>query len=905
MDGATAGNAGYIEHLYERYREAPDSVTPRWRAFFEGFELGLGRPGEGGAGGDQLLQHRADALIQRYRDLGHLLACLDPLTVCPTSHPLLDPDAFGLAPEDLGREVVADVGGEGRLPLGGVVDRLRETYCRSVGVELTHLQDPDERRWLLDRLEPGRSRPDLDPGARKRVFELLARSTRFEEFLQKRYPGQTRFSLEGAETLVPLLDAVLDAVAGLGAGEAVLGMAHRGRLTVQSVLLGRSLEALLCAFEASHDPDAVPGAGDVKYHDGFRGAVTGAGGRRVRVLLPENPSHLEAVNPVVAGIARALQDRTGPDGARRVVPVLVHGDAAFMGQGVVAETLNLSQLDGYRTGGTVHVVLNNQIGYTTLPENARSTRYATDVAKMLMVPIFHVHGEAPDSAVHVARLAAAYRAAFGKDVVIDLVCYRRHGHNEGDEPYFTQPEMYRRIRERPPVHRLYGDRLEADGVLDPAARDAVVARADADLRAAHDAARAAPCQWHLPETWDGWEGIGSAYDPEGADTGVPEDRLRDLGRRLWAAPEGFRLHPTLRRVLARRQAALEDDGRTDWAGAEALAFASLVTEGTGVRLSGEDARRGTFSQRHATWFDAETGEPFTALEHLAPDQAPFRAYDSPLSEFGVLGFEYGYATVDPRTLVLWEAQYGDFANGAQVVIDQFVATGEAKWRRRAGLVLLLPHGYEGAGPDHSTARLERFLQLCAEDNLLVVQPTTPAQYFHALRRQVRAPYRKPLVVMAPKSLLRHPELVSPTADLAAGRFRPVIGDPGADPSRVSTVLLCTGKVFYDLVAARGGREDVAVVRLEQLYPFPAGDLAAVAARYPAARWRWVQEEPRNMGAWAFAAPRLREVLGAEPAYVGRPASASPATGFGFIHREEQARLVAAALTGYGGEETTG
>ncbi len=898
MENPGVWNAAYIDEQYSRWKESPGAVSAEWQAFFQGFELGSARPA-GLAPEALALQAKAEALIQRYRDLGHLMSCLDPLSVCPTSHPLLDLEAFGLGREDLEKPVYAPGFGEGEsVPLGVAVDILRETYCHSVGVEYMHLQDPGEREWLRSRLEPARGRFDLSADDRRWVLEWLCRAGRFEEFLQRRYLGQTRFSLEGAEALIPQLRDLMRVAARAGVRQAVLGMAHRGRLNVHVNLLGKSYEEVFCQFEATYDPEAVPGGGDVKYHSGYVGDVdTGAG--PVHVVLPENPSHLEAVNPVVEGIARALQDRLGEEGPRRVLPLLIHGDSAFPGQGIVAETLNMARLAGYSTGGTLHVVLNNQIGYTTLPENARSTRYATDVAKMLMVPIFHVHGENPAAVLFATRLAFAYRMEFGKDAVIDLVCYRRHGHNEGDEPYFTQPTLYQRIRERPTVYRLFADEMVRDGIAREGDLEAVVGEIDGAMDRAYQTAHSQACVWVPPQPWDGWESLDNRYTSDAVDTAYPAEALRDLCRALATAPEGFRVHPKLQKIVERRVEAVEQGRGIDWAGAEALAFGSLVSEGVPIRLSGEDSGRGTFSQRHAVWYDAEDGRIHVPLDGLDGGRARFRVHDSPLSEAAVLGFEYGYSAVDPNTLVLWEAQYGDFADGAQVITDQFVASGEAKWQRHTGVVLLLPHGYEGQGPDHSTARPERFLQLCAEDNMAVCQPTTPAQYFHLLRRQVRAPWRKPLVVLTPKSLLRHPEAVSPLEDLAAGLFRLVLDDPEAPkPSAVRRVLLCTGKVYYALAEARrkGGVSGTALVRLEQLHPFPAAELEALRKRYGKARdWVWVQEEPRNMGAWTFAAPRLAEVLGREAAYVGRPEAASPATGFPFLHRSEEEQLLREAL----------
>ncbi|GAB4266111.1 MAG: 2-oxoglutarate dehydrogenase E1 component [Deferrisomatales bacterium] len=895
-----AWNAVYVDEQYARWREDPEAVSPQWRAFFEGFELGAARPPAVAEGREaSAFQAKADALLQRHRDVGHLLACLDPLASCATTHPLLEPEAVGLGPDELDRPVWAPelfAGGAG--PLGEALRVLRETYCRSMGVEYTHLQDPDEREWLRSRLEPARSRAPLPPPAARQVLDTLVRANRFEQFLHKRYLGQTRFSLEGAEVLVPVLRELARLAAARGVERVVLGMAHRGRLNVQAHVLGKSYHDLLCQFEATYDPEAVPGGGDVKYHSGCAGEVEGPDGRTVRVVMPENPSHLEAVDPVVEGIVRALQDRLGPEGPRRVLPVLLHGDAAFPGQGIVAETLNLSRLEGYGTGGTVHLVLNNQIGYTTPPEHARSTRYPTDLAKSLMVPIFHVHGEDPEAALFATGLALAYRATFAKDAVVDVVCYRRHGHNEGDEPYFTQPLLYERIRNRPPVHEGYARELRDRGALEEGALEAAIQGADRALEEAYERARSQACVWRPPAPWNGEDAPGEAPPAGPVETGCEATRLREALEHLTRPPQGFRLHRKLARILTQRaEAALEGKG-LDWAGAEALAFATLLQEGVAVRLSGEDSRRGTFSQRHCAWFDTATGAAYVPLDTLPGRKAPFFAYDSPLSEAAVVGFEYGYAAVAPGTLVLWEAQYGDFANGAQVIVDQFVASGEAKWQRPNGLVLLLPHGYEGQGPDHSTARPERYLQLCAEDNLRICQPTTPAQYFHLLRRQAKQPVRKPLVVLTPKSLLRHPEVVSPLEALARGAFRPVLDDPEAPEGPPARGLLCTGKVYYDLAARRRaeGIGDVALVRLEQLYPFPEELLGEVARRYgEGCQWCWVQEEPRNMGAWSFVAPRLEAVLGRPAHYVGRPEAASPATGFSFLHREEQGRLVALAL----------
>ena len=893
-------DVSFLDSLYQRWKSEPDHVPRDWASLFEGLESSPRKEADA-SGADLLRQCRAEVLIQRYRDIGHLLSCLDPLAPCPIEHPLLALSAFGLGPDDLDRPVHAPdfSGPDGVGPsLRTVVEILRETYCRSVGAEYTHLQDPEERRWLRDRMEPVFNRPDIAPADRVRMLGLLTRSTLFEEFLHRKYLGQTRFSLEGAEAVIPLLEGILRRASEHGCREVILGCAHRGRLNIQAHVLGQSYEELFCEFESNYNAESLAGGGDVKYHKGVLAEAVGTDGRPLRVFLPDNPSHLEAVDPVVEGIARARQDRLG-QGPRAVLPLLVHGDAALAGQGIVAETLNLSQLEGYRTGGTIHVVINNQIGYTTVPEDARSTRYATDVAKMLMVPIFHVHGENPDAVLHLARLACDYRARFGKDVFLDVVCYRRYGHNEGDEPYFTQPRMYEQIRDRQPVYQLYGQTLQETGVVAPAEADRMAAKCRSDLEEAYEAARSRPHAWPLVRHYEEWKGLHGRYLRALVPTGVADVELRELSRRLNAVPEGFHLHPKLAKILDRRQETVERGEGIDWASAETLAFASLVIEGTAVRLSGEDSRRGTFSQRHAVWVDTETGDHRTPLAELSPDQATFSVYDSLLSEAGVLGFEYGYSVAAPDVLVLWEAQYGDFVNGAQVIIDQFIASGEAKWQRPSGVVLLLPHGYEGQGPDHSTARPERWLQLCAEENVEVCQPSTPAQYFHLLRRQVRRNFRKPLVVLTPKSLLRHPKAVSRLSEMTSGSFRELLG-PDLVEGEVRRVLLCSGKIYYELQErlARGNAHGTAVVRVEQLHPFPADDLAATARTHAGVDdWVWVQEEPENMGAWGFLRPLLEAAIGKRVRYVGRPLSASPATGFLSIHKQEQEAILARALPG--------
>lgn len=903
MEFSPSLNAEFIEDQYVIWKSDPQRLSRDWQLFFQGFDLAYVAEAGAAAPPDRkalLFQSRVEELIHRYRDMGHLLSCLDPLAACPTDHPLLNVSAVGFEDEDMARVFSSPTLEHAKaVTLGDLVKMLKETYCRSIGVEYMHLQDPQERAWLQERMEPTFNRPRLDRDTRVRILAKLWHAGLFEQFLHARYLGQKRFSLEGAEVIVPMLDVLLRKAAAHGCREIVLGMSHRGRLNVQANILGKSYEAVMCEFEESYDPDSLVGSGDVKYHQGYFADIELPGLSPVRVVLAPNASHLESVNPIVEGIARARQDQYGTDGTRLVLPVLLHGDAAFAGEGIVSETLNLSQLEGYRTGGTLHIVVNNQIGFTTLPEHARSTRYSTDVAKMLMVPVFHVHGENPEAAVHVIALAHEYRNAFAKDVVVDVVCYRRYGHNEGDEPYYTQPRMYDRIKERPSVFALYGERLREEGLVTPAEIEAIRQGTNQCLELAYAAARETTCQAPSRRFYEEWDDYSGTAPGEPLETGVPEARLVHLAGKMNTRPEGFTVHPRLGRILDRRRESVEKGEGIDWATAEALAFGSLLTEGVPIRFTGQDCRRGTFSQRHAVLVDVETAEHFIPLNALDAGQAPLSIHDSLLAEASVLGFEYGYSLVSPGPLVIWEAQFGDFANNAQCIIDQYIAAGEAKWGRHSGLVLLLPHGMEGQGPEHSSARLERFLQLCAEENLRVCNPTTPAQIFHLLRRQVRNPLRKPLVVMAPKSLLRNPLAVSRPAEMVSGSFREVLDDPEGNES-AERILLCSGKIFFDLLEKRRGSDSpgTAVLRLEQLYPFPGQLLLDVLAGYPAARsFAWVQDEAENMGAWRFVQPLLRSLLRTEVGYVGRNASASPAGGYHLIHKTEQESLLERALGG--------
>ncbi len=864
----------------------------------------------GETGSPQAIEKQASVLqlIRAYRVRGHHLADLDPLGYEPQPHPELELSHYGLSVWDMDRAFISGrLGGRQRLQsLREILDTLRETYCRHVGVEFMFIADPEIRGWLQERMEETRNAAPLSLDEQKHVLRCLNAAEAFEKFLGTHYVGQKRFSLEGAETLIPALDLMLADAAEVGVEEALIGMAHRGRLNVLVNIVGKSYTEIFKEFEGHPHANTPHGSGDVKYHLGAAGTYRSPAGKEVRVRVASNPSHLEAVNPVVEGMVRARQDRLADERRERVLPVLIHGDAAFPGQGVVAETLNLSQLSGYRTGGTVHVVINNRIGFTTGPKDARSSMYPTDLAKTVSAPIFHVNGDHPEDATRVMRLALAFRQRFKRDVVVDLVCYRRWGHNEADDPSYTHPTLYSRIESHRSVRKLYTEQLLRRGDIDVETAEKALEDFRARLQAVRDEVL------ELEDTTPTVSAIDDSEDSDTAlpielDTGVETDRLESVLDGLARVPDGFHLHPKLGKQLDSRAERFAG-GRIDWALAEALCFGSLALDGTAVRLSGEDSARGTFSQRHSVLYDYSSAEPYAPLANLDPGQGPFHAHDSLLSEFAVLGFEYGYSVEHADALVLWEAQFGDFCNGAQVIIDQFIASAEDKWGQRSGLVLLLPHGYEGQGPEHSSARLERFLQLAARRNLRVCYPTTPAQYFHLLRRQVAREDRKPLVVMTPKSLLRHPGCVSDAKALASGRFATVLDDEAIrEPERVRRIVLCSGKLYYDLAAQRGDRPDeVALIRLEQLYPFPFDRLTSVLSRYPASADRvWAQEEPRNMGAWSFVQERMLHEPGQSRRlrYVGRTSSPSPATGSYARHRAVQEALVARAIGGDAGEDS--
>ena len=910
-------NAGYVSELLERLAREPDSLGSELRAALErlpaqaaaGPELEPLAPSDG-----QPLPPAAGlaALANDLRRLGHLAARLDPLGSPPPGDPQLELEAHALDGVDLralparaARGPIARRAANGAEALA----LLRQVYCGTTGYELGQVESPEERAWLLEAIETERFRPPAEPIDERALLERLSEVSAFERFLHRAYPGQTRFSVEGLGMLIPMLDELLCRAAEGGVRTVLLGMAHRGRLNVLAHVLGKPYEQILAEFEglvprrrtAQSESTDEGWSGDVKYHAGGRRALATDGqGGTVAVVLAPNPSHLELVNPVVEGMARAAARSAEPAVA---LAVLIHGDAAFPGQGVVAETLSLSRLPGYRTGGTIHLIANNQLGFTTAPAEGRSTLYASDLAKGFAIPVVHVNADDPLACLAAVRLAVAYRARYGKDFLIDLIGYRRWGHNEGDEPAFTQPLLYERIRQHPTVRELFAADLARRGAVAEDEPAALLQAGLEEFQRLRESVTAAAGERQGQPTAEPAPPAPAAPEPVAEPVGL--EALAELNAALLTFPDGFALHPRLERPIGRRRAAFEQpDGTVDWGHAETLAFATILREGTPIRLTGQDTIRGTFSQRHLTFYDARSGQPFTPLAALPGAWAAFEAHNSPLSEVAALGFEYGYSVQAPDTLVIWEAQYGDFINMAQAIVDEFVVSGQAKWGLTSGLVLLLPHAWEGQGPDHSGGRLERFLQLAAEDNLRIANCTTAAQYFLLLRRQAAALANqpRPLVVMTPKSLLRHPLAASPVRDLAAPFFRPVLDDPAAAnrPERIRRLALCSGKVWADLEGhpRRAAAADLAIVRLEELYPFPAEELAAVLDGYPWAREVvWLQEEPRNAGAWSYVEPRLRALLGAERAlrYVGRPERASPAEGWAEAHAAEQQRLLEAAL----------
>jgi len=949
-------NSTYIAEIYEQYLINPNSVDASWKQYFDSLgdnpaqvasdfggpswakdrtrvlgcktedEIAAEKaaaekakkagkaPAASAAPADRQASEdsiRAHMLIRAFRVRGHLLAKLDPLDLdVRESHPELDPARYGFCTDAWDREIfIGGWLGLERTTLRELMNLLHETYCSHIGTEFIHIQSLERKEWLEHRLESSRAKPKLSADEKKIVLNKLIEVVGFEEFLHKKFPGMKRFSAEGGENLLTSMEAAVTTAAQLGVKEVVLGMPHRGRLNVLTAFMGKPYVAMLSEFQGNlATPDWINSSGDVKYHLGFSSDKK-FGGREVHLSLTANPSHLEAVNPVVTGKVRAKQDQFNDTRRESVMGILLHGDAAFCGQGVVAETLALNDLEGYKTGGTIHIVVNNQIGFTTTPKEQHTSPYPTDVAMMIQAPIFHVNGDDPEAVVHVSRIAAEFRQRFQKDVVIDIWCYRKHGHNEGDEPRWTQPKMYRKVDEKETPRDIYAKQLIAEGVITDAdfenLKQEFYNRLDKAFAGAND---------YKPEKADmlegKWEGITLVDEGEKPkiETGVNLEKLKKVGNILSTQPDGMKLHRGVERVLGSRAKMIETGENLDWAMGEALAFGTLLTEGFPIRLSGQDVIRGTFSQRHSGVWDQESEQLHFPLNNLEEGQATYEAINSNLSEFAVLGYEYGYSSAEPNTLTIWEGQFGDFANGAQTIFDQFISSAEVKWLRMSGLVMLLPHGYEGQGPEHSSARIERYLQQCAEDNLIVANCTTPANYFHILRRQLTRDFRKPLVLFTPKSLLRHKRAQSSLSELAEGStFRRVL--PDIDPrieanSKARKLVICSGKVYYDLLEAREAKklDDVVIIRLEQYYPFPHSSLLEEVKKYPDAEVVWCQEEPENMGAWTFVDRRIEAVLleagGAakRPAYVGRKAAAATACGYMRIHTREQQELIEGALS---------
>ena len=909
-------NADLLDEYYQRWKQDPASVDSSWSAFFEGFELGSSGGHNGEAGirpknevdrvESDRFQDRVDGLIYNYRMVGHTQAQIDPLGQSRPESPALTLSSLGLNEVPLNTVVSSRYFQRSRrMSLGSLIDTLRAIYCGPIGVEFMHIQNETVRDWVRERMEERIRLPQPDSTAQKRLLRCLMEAETFEQFVHTKFIGQKRFSLQGAESLMVVLETILAGCPGFGVSEIVMGMAHRGRLTVLANFLRKSYDVIFKEFSENYIPDLVAGDGDVKYHLGYESVRKLESGAEVEIRLAANPSHLEIVDPVVEGKARARQ-RILEDTEKRekVLPLLIHGDAAFAGQGVVAEVLNLSKLPGYRTGGTLHVIVNNQIGFTTLPADARSTMYCTDVAKMIEAPIFHVNGDDPIAVEFVAKLALEFRQKFSADIVVDMYCYRRYGHNETDEPSFTQPRLYKKIHAHPAVTKLFKDRMLESGVLTEQESQTLEGEFKGQLEIALGHVRTSEVT-SKKEFERGFEESTAVFQPPYShsepDTKVSKELVDLVVNRITRVPDGLVLQPQVKKLfLDRRRNQHQGGGPYDWSFAEALAFGTLLVEGTPVRLSGQDSRRGTFSQRHCVLYDTTTGKRYTPLANLKEGQARFCVYNSMLSEAAVLGFDYGYSLDFPDMLCLWEAQFGDFANGAQVIIDQFIVSSESKWQRPSGIVLLLPHGYEGQGPEHSSARLERFLQLCAEDNIQVCNLTTPAQYFHVLRRQVRRDFRKPLIIMTPKSLLRNERATSWLEDFTESSFQPVIGPTqNGDAKEIDRIIFCSGKVYFDLAAyVESNRiQNAALVRVEQLYPLDLEGLANMLGDVAHAKtWVWCQEEPRNMGAWSYIEPLLARVAGHEIEYSGRPAAASPAVGSKAWHDQQQKELVHLAFT---------
>lgn len=912
---ANRWNADLIDQHYQHWLNDPATLEPDWRAFFEGFELAQTSTGgseldalaPAGESGESIVQSRLIGAIYAYRSIGHTQAAYNPLQPQPVPNPRLTLERLGLEGIDLSKSYhTGNYLGGTFMPADEVLQRLKNTYCGHLGCEYIHIQETPKRRWLQSKMEPGENQPQFSPEQNIRILRKVMEAEIFERFLHTRYVGQKRFSLEGAETTIAALDAVVEACPHHGIDEVVMGMAHRGRLNVLANLVGKSYEFIFREFSENYIPDTIHGDGDVKYHLGYETRRQTEAGKQVDIRLAANPSHLEAVNPVVQGKARARQRIRDDMERKRVLPLLIHGDAAFAGQGVVAETLNLSRLKGYTTGGTLHFIINNQIGFTTDPRESRSSRYCTDIAKMIEVPIFHVNGEDPLAVVMVTLLALEYRQAFGDDVVIDMYCYRKHGHNESDEPGFTQPDLYRRISKRDTISTALRKRLLDEGTLTEESAEKLKDEYQQTLNDAFGRVKDGDQEKKngrskKDKKEQPFEGSSAVFQPpynfDTVATGSAKNKLTHVARTLTSVPPNFKLNSKINRQLQNKWKNFEAGKDIDWAFAEQMAWGTLMLEGTPVRLSGQDSERGTFSQRHSAFYDSQTRVRYVPLLNLGPGQARFCVHNSSLSEAAVLGFDFGYSLDYPDMLAIWEAQFGDFANGAQVHIDQFITSSESKWQRVSGLVLLLPHGYEGQGPEHSSGRLERWLQACAEDNIQVCNLTTPAQYFHVLRRQMKRPFRKPLIIMAPKSLLRAKECVSTVEELQKGHFHELLDDPVA-AKECRRLIFCSGKVYYDLVKYRAEQslKDVAIIRVEQLYPFNQKRLQELLKHYSQAETLvWCQEEPQNMGSWNFIFHHLLAGSGKIPVFAGRQAAASPAPGSLAIHKIEQEALIEEAF----------
>ncbi len=906
-------NLSYIEKLYHQWEKDPTSVAQAWDSHFSQDVAPAGQVQQ-----KELKlpttdmayrQSRVDSLLWAYRDIGYLYAHLNPLggDYGPVhdylqrgddiTYEKLTLEEFRIPQEDINTIFSA-----GRTmkpspaPLSDIIGAFRQTYCGSIGVEFLHIQDKRIRHWLIQKMESTQNRPTLDVSQKKIILEDLLRTQALEHAMQQFFVGQKRFSIEGSEAIIPGLHFLVDSAQRYNIEEFVIGTTHRGRLAILNTILHMTPEEIFSTFEENFKPGMYGGGGDVKYHIGYETEHVLDQGETVHISVCANASHLESIDPIVQGKVRALQDKKADHERKRILPIQLHGDAAFSGQGIVSEIFNLSRLEGYTTGGTIHIIINNQIGFTTASRSGRSSFFPTDVAKRLPVPIFHVNGDDPEAFVYVADLAMQFRQKFGTDCILDVFCYRRYGHSESDEPSFTHPRMYKIIKDHPSLATIYGEHCAKLGIVSKQQQTSITKKYTDTFKEALRHAIAEPAAMINGSQGTDWAGIDQHYSSERINTGINESKLRDIARHLTTVPEDFNIHPTLRRILERKKTAITEQSIVVWSMAEALAFGSLLLEEIPVRLSGEDSVRGTFSQRHMTWWDTESEKPrsYTPLSALADEQAQFAIFDSPLSEYSILGFEYGYSLISPQTLVIWEAQFGDFANGAQVIIDNYIVSAEGKWNRSSGLVLLLPHGTEGQGPDHSFARLERFLQLAAGENFQICNLTTPAQYFHVLRRQIKAGYRKPLIIMSPKSLLRHPKVISPLADLAEGCFYELIDD-SLDPEQVERVILCSGKVYYDLIAQRdaAGLTNVALIRIELLYPFPDREIDASLAKYTNTNQvTWVQEEPRNSGAWTYMHEKfMLHFPQIDLKYFGREENASGATGSFKQYQQEQKKLV--------------